>query len=158
MADEFAIFDVLRRHGVSFVIIGGHAVNLHGYMRATEDSDLIWLRTKESEAALFSALTEIHAQHFSDEIDPTTRVEKAYPVTLTFIATSHLMMLMTDLGFVDLFDYVPGDPKADVSELFKTSIEAKGFRFACVEWLRRLKVATDRSKDRLDLENLPPET
>jgi hypothetical protein len=158
MANEFAIFDVLRRHGVPFVIIGGHAVNLHGYMRTTEDSDLIWLRSKESEAALLAALSEIHAQFISDEIDPATHIEKAYPVTQAFIAASHLMMLMTDLGFVDLFDYVPGDLKADVGELFKTGIEANGFRFASVFWLRRMKGATGRAKDQLDLDNLPPTT
>ena len=158
MANEFAIFDVLRRHGVPFVIIGGHAVNLHGYMRSTEDSDLIWLRSKESEAALLAALNEIHAQFITDEIDPTTRIEKASPVTRTFITASHLMMLVTDLGFVDLFDYVPGDPKAEVSELFKASIEANGFRFASVQWLRRMKGATGRAKDQLDLDNLPPAT
>src|SRR5580704_7873658 len=107
MANEFAIFDVLQRHGVPFVIIGGHAVNLHGYMRTTEDSDLIWLRSKESAAALLAALNEIHAQFITDEIDPATRIEKASPVTQPFITASHLMMLVTDLGFVDLFDYVP---------------------------------------------------
>jgi hypothetical protein len=158
MADEFAIFDVLRRHGVPFVIIGGHAVNLHGYLRSTEDSDLIWVRSKESEAALFAALTELHAKYISNEIDPVTHLERANPVTPTFIAVSHLMMLMTDLGFVDLFDYIPGDPKAEVSELFEASIEASGFRFASVQWLRRMKASTGRAKDQLDLDNLPPET
>jgi hypothetical protein len=158
MANEFAIFDVLRRHGVPFVIIGGHAVNFHGYLRSTEDSDLIWLRSKESETVLFAALTELHAKYISNEIDPATHLEKANSVTPTFIAVSHLMMLTTDHGFVDLFDYVPGDPKADISELFKTSIEAKGFRFASVQWLRQMKRAAGRTKDQLDLENLPPET
>lgn len=38
------LLDVLSGHGVPFVVIGGHAVNLHGVLRATEDTDLLWLR------------------------------------------------------------------------------------------------------------------
>jgi hypothetical protein len=158
MPDEFAIFETLRRHGVPFVIIGGHAVNLHGFVRSTEDSDLVWLRSAESEELLLSALTEINAQHIGREIDPMTKLERTYPVTQQFIAISHLMMLWTKNGFVDLFDYIPGAPEVAVEELFKTSTEAKGFRFASVEWLRRMKQAAGRTKDKLDLDNLPPTT
>jgi hypothetical protein len=42
MSDDFELLDVLRRHGVQFVIIGGHAVNFHGYGRATEDTDIVF--------------------------------------------------------------------------------------------------------------------
>ena len=39
-----SLLDVLCKHGVPFVVIGGHAVNVHGVLRATEDTDLLWLR------------------------------------------------------------------------------------------------------------------
>jgi peptidoglycan/xylan/chitin deacetylase (PgdA/CDA1 family) len=38
MTPEFHVFDVLQRHGVPFVVVGGHAVNFHGFIRATEDT------------------------------------------------------------------------------------------------------------------------
>ena len=38
------VFEVLTRYGVPFVVIGGHAVNYHGYIRATEDRDIVLLR------------------------------------------------------------------------------------------------------------------
>ena len=44
MSPSPGLLDVLSEHGVPFVVIGGHAVNLHGVLRATEDTDLLWLR------------------------------------------------------------------------------------------------------------------
>jgi hypothetical protein len=49
MPDDLELFDLLRRHGVDFVIVGGHAVNVHGYRRATEDIDIVWIRSPETE-------------------------------------------------------------------------------------------------------------
>jgi hypothetical protein len=34
---------VLSKHNVAYIMVGGFAVNMHGYIRATKDSD-IWLR------------------------------------------------------------------------------------------------------------------
>ena len=45
MVPDFRLFDALNRHAVPFVVIGGHAVNVHGYARATEDTDLLWVRS-----------------------------------------------------------------------------------------------------------------
>jgi hypothetical protein len=151
------ILEALRRHGVPFLIIGGHAVNFHGYSRTTEDLDVIWLRTGESETLLLNALTEIDAQYIGNDIDPATGIERTYPVSASFIRITHLMMLWTRHGFLDLFDYVPGFPKEDVNQLFQSSVQAGNNRFTSLDWLRKMKRASGRSKDLLDLENLPPE-
>ena len=42
MAPDIELLTILRRHAVPFVIIGGHAVNFHGYRRVTEDTDVVW--------------------------------------------------------------------------------------------------------------------
>ncbi len=39
--DLKALCDALNRHGVRYVLIGGFAVILHGYVRATKDIDLL---------------------------------------------------------------------------------------------------------------------
>lgn len=155
MPPELHIADVLRRHGVPFVIIGGHAVVFHGYRRSTEDTDVVWLRSAESEQALLNALTELGAQYIGDHIDPTTKIERAYPVNLPYIQASHLMMLTTRHGFLDLFDYIPGFPTEPPSELLASGVELQNVRFASLDWLRRMKRASGRAKDLLDLENLP---
>ena len=144
----------LRDARVSFVIVGGHAVVVHGYRRTTEDLDLVWLRTTESESRLLEVLTSINANWIANEIDPTTRLERLEPVSLSYIRSRHLMMLFTDIGFVDLFDNVPGLPDAQVSEFFADSIEADGLRFTSLPWLRRMKEVAGRLKDRLDLQEL----
>lgn len=155
MASEFDIFAALLRHEVPFVVIGGHAVNFHGYGRLTEDTDLVWLRSPPTEQSLMLALTELEAQYIGSEIDPHTRLERTYPVTLPFIRSNPLMMLLTRHGFLDLFDYIPGLPEERVKDLFESSVEVEQIHYASLGWLRRMKTAAGRSKDALDLENLP---
>lgn len=155
MPDDQLILDALRRHGVPFVVIGGHAVNYHGYGRTTEDADVVWVRTPESEGSLYRALTELSAAYIADEIDPATGVERLIPVTLPYIHSSPLMMLVTRHGFLDIFDYVPGFPEIDPNQLLASSVEAHGLRYVSLQWLRQLKRASGRRKDLLDLENLP---
>jgi hypothetical protein len=156
MAPDFRVFEVLARHGVPFLVIGGHAVSFHGYVRATEDTDIVWIRSPEAERGLLAALEELNAEFIGQEIDPETGIERTHPVTASFIRSQSLMMLCTNAGFLDLFDYVPGYPGEAVSSLFESSHEVEGIRFVSLEWLRRLKAAAGRPKDLLDLENLPP--
>lgn len=155
MPPEIRILEVLKRHDVPLVIVGGHAVIVHGYARATEDLDVVWHRTPESEPALTGALTELSAQYIGSDIDPTTGIERLYPVTASYVSVHHLMMLWTAGGFLDLFDYIPGHPQHEVTELFETSIEHAGMRVASLGWLRKMKTAAGREKDLLDLRNLP---
>lgn len=155
MAPDLRVLDVLTRHGVPFVVIGGHAVNVHGSLRATEDTDVIWIRSREAEAHLLAALQEIDAHFIGAEIDPATGIERTHRVTAGFVRAERLMMLFTTAGFLDLFDYVPGFPDEPVATIWETAVQLDGVRFASLEWLRRMKQAAGRPKDLLDLENLP---
>jgi hypothetical protein len=150
------VFELLTRAGVRFVIIGGHAVSFHGYVRTTEDADIIFQRTPASESALLGALESIHACWISDEIDPTTRLERLVPVSAAYVRAHHLMMLCTDLGFVDIYDYVPGFPDTPVTEVFADSVPLGEWRFVSLRWLLQLKLKAGRHKDLDDLEHLPP--
>jgi hypothetical protein len=153
--DDTRILETLRRHGIPFVIVGGHAVNFHGFRRGTEDVDVVWFRSAENEQKLLAALTELNACYIVKEIDPATGLERTVPVSLPYIRAYHLMMLFTSFGFLDLFDYVPGFPDEDVQNLMTSSIESDGFRFVSLAWLRQMKEAAGRTKDKTDLDNLP---
>ena len=155
MHQHSRIVDHLLRHQVPLVVIGGHAVNVHGFARATEDVDVIFHRTDESETQLLAALASIHAYWIGQEIDPATGVERIYPVTAEYLRGRHLMMLGTDLGFLDLFDFVPSMPGEGLEDLFATAVERAGRPFASLNWIRRMKEAADRPQDRIDLANLP---
>jgi hypothetical protein len=151
----FRLIDVLIKHDVPFVIIGGHAVAYHGYVRATEDTDVVFLRSADAEAALCKALAELNARWIGNEIDPETGIEYTYPVSPGYVRGTRLMMLVTDDGFLDIFDYIPGCPDEPVDQLFNSSRESGRRRFVSLEWLRRMKQAAGRPKDQLDLDNLP---
>jgi hypothetical protein len=153
--EPLSVFQFLARAGVPFVIIGGHAVIYHGYVRTTEDADLIFDRSAASEAALLEVLESIHACWISDERDPATGLEKLVPVSASYLRGQHLMMLTTDLGFLDLYDYIPGFPDTPIADVFSDSIELDNLRFVSLRWLRKLKQAAGRHKDLDDLEHLP---
>jgi len=154
MAPEPRLLDVLTRHGVRFVVIGGHAVNFHGSLRATEDTDILWIRSPDAEANLLAALRELDARFIGDEIDPATGIERTHPVSASFIKAERLMMLCTTAGFLDVFDYVPGIPTESATAVWDTAVELDGVRYASLDWLRRMKKAAGRPKDLLDLDNL----
>ncbi len=149
------LIDALCKHRVDFVVIGGLAVNYHGYVRATEDTDIVFLRTEENEVRLAAVLSSINASWISNEIDLATGIEQTFPVTLEFVRASSLMMLVTEFGFLDIFDFIPGLAQASVQELYDTADEYDGVRFSSLRWLRAMKQASNRSKDQEDLASLP---
>lgn len=154
-ARPMELFEVLARHEVPFVVIGGHAVNFHGYIRATEDHDIVFLRSPDAERALLQALRELHAAWISDDIDPTTGLERLVPVSQAYVRHQHLMMLHTDAGYLDVFDFIPGFPHEPVEQLFDSAERLHGIRYVSLEWLRRMKAASGRPRDIDDIDNLP---
>lgn len=141
--------------GVDCVVIGGHAVNFHGYPRSTQDVDLIFRRGDNGDVKLHETLIELGAFWIGDEIDPTTGIEIAIPVSLDYIANHHLMMLGTRHGYLDLFDFIPGMPAEPLDDLFATAQKSGTLRFVSLSWLRKMKLAAGRPQDLIDLEHLP---
>jgi hypothetical protein len=115
------------------------------------------VRSADSELALSNALSEISAVYISSDIDPATKIERTYPVSLPFIRAHHLMMLCTKFGFLDLFSYVPSFPEADIHDFYNSAVLSDGFRYTSLDWLRKMKIAAGRTKDLTDLEKLKPE-
>jgi hypothetical protein len=154
MAPDLNLFYILQRHGVPFVIVGGHAVFFHGHHRFTEDSDVVWLRSPAAEESLLAALIEVEACSIGKDIDPATGIERLYPISLPFIRANHLMMLWTKFGFLDLFDYIPGHPTTDVHQIAEGCQEANGLRFVSLDWLYKMKQVAGREKDVADVKGL----
>lgn len=146
---------LLQKHAVVFCLVGGHAVQVHGCGGETEGIDLVWLRNDDMEARLLACLQEANACWITNEKDPATGIERLRPVDDGYIRLGHLMMLWTDYGFVDLFDYIPGFPTENVEGLFATAIEVGGVRYTSLDWLKKMKQAAGRPKDLADLSQLP---
>lgn len=144
-------WDVLLEHGVPFCIIGGHAVGVHGFLRTTEDVDILFHRTPESEARLLAALQAMSARWIADDIDPATGFERQVPVDVAYVARQPMMILMTDLGFLDIFDFVPGLPGTPVECLIDSALVVQGVPYVSREWLLKLKRAAGRPQDLRDI-------
>ena len=152
MTEDFqTCWDVLLKHGVPFCIIGGHAVGVHGFLRTTEDVDILFHRTPESEPRLVEALLAMNARWIADEIDPATGFERQVPVDAAYVSRQRMMILMTDLGFLDIFDYVPGLPSTPVAELINSALVVQGVPYVSRDWLLKLKRAAGRPQDLRDI-------
>jgi hypothetical protein len=54
-------------------------VTHHGYLRTTEDADIVFRRTPESEQALLAVSQQINACWIGEEIDPSTGNVPGFP-------------------------------------------------------------------------------
>ena len=148
------IIQTLKTYNLQFLIIGGHAVIQHGYIRTTEDIDIVFMRNSESEKNLLSSLKTLDACWISSEIDPTTKLEKLIPVDISYIKNNHLMMLHTKFGYLDIFDYLPSFPEEKLDGIFRRSTISNDVCYIGLEDLIRMKKASGRPKDLNDIMEL----
>lgn len=60
--DDFTDFvHAMNAHGVEYLLVGGYAVGVHGYVRATVDIDFFYRRTTENVTRVLAALEEFGA-------------------------------------------------------------------------------------------------
>jgi len=56
--DMEELLDLFREHGVQYVLVGGHAVNYYGYVRTTQDIDLLVFPSKENAQRIMTVLSK----------------------------------------------------------------------------------------------------
>lgn len=56
------LIEVLDRHGVEYLLVGGAAANAHGATRPTDDADCVVRRERANLDRLADALGELHAR------------------------------------------------------------------------------------------------
>jgi hypothetical protein len=143
---------------VEFVVIGGVAVGVHGFVRATEDLDIVPAPSPENLGKLAHLLEQLNARHvgsseFSPEefpYDPTDPVQ---------LAAGSNFRLDTKHGALDIMQWVPGittDPA--YAELSQKAIEVafRGtmIRVCGIDHLRTMKRTAARERDLMDLREL----
>ena len=102
MDDELRFLDILEvltRHEVEFVVVGGVAAILEGAPIATLDLDVVYRREAENNSRLAAALEELNALYK----DPAGR--RIAPDILK-LQTVNLHLLHTDLGPLDVLRHV----------------------------------------------------
>jgi hypothetical protein len=104
--DVAAILDVLVRHDVDFVVIGGVAVAFHGYVRATADVDIVPRPTRKNLMLLWNALGELAAR--SASLRDFRPDELPTQLTLDALLDGGSWNLETKRGHLEILQYIVG--------------------------------------------------
>jgi hypothetical protein len=136
------LLGILADGEVRFVLVGGVAVTLHGYVRLTEDVDVLIERTPENVARLLNTLAgygegfarELSSEDFSDEEGAIRIVEES------------------EMSQIDVFTRISGlvyEQLAVDADIFDLS--GRKILYASKAALIRLKSSSVREKDQLDV-------
>lgn len=150
------IFKALNHHNVRYVVIGGVAVNLHGFARATGDLDIA------------VALTDVELNKFVSAVKELGLVPRV-PVRLEDLADARKREEWINEKNMLVFSvYNPRDPMnqvdvmiqspVDFEILFRDRVTMKGGDFeipvASISDLIVLKQHAGRQRDKIDIEAL----
>jgi predicted nucleotidyltransferase len=145
--------DLLNRLTVAevrFVLVGGLAVNAWGYLRATRDVDLVPEPSEENLAKLDALLADL-----GGKVDVGGRLLDSDAIS-TFLKTGDRTLVVTDLGRVDVLQGLPQVPTfaALDAEATDVAIEGLSVRVCSLEHLLEMKRASERPRDREDVDAL----
>jgi hypothetical protein len=142
----------LHGGGVRFIVIGGVAVGAHGYVRATEDLDIVPDPEPENLKRLSAALEELGATL------PTAR-DRRFRVARdeSALHMGRSLTLDTSVGALDVVQRVPGVPPYPTLEDDAIASDLLGVpvRICSLAHLREMKRARGTKQDEADLEALP---
>jgi hypothetical protein len=137
--DFVAMLSALSGEGVEFMLVGAHALAAHGFVRATQDIDILVRPTPENARRVFTALRTFKAPLFdlaeTDLLDP----DVVYQVGVA----PNRIDLMNDISGVSWEEAWAG----------RTEITIEGMHVPVLgmEEFVRNKRASGRPKDRADL-------
>jgi uncharacterized nucleotidyltransferase DUF6036 len=145
------ILAVLCDHGVDFVVIGGVAVQAHGYVRLTHDLDVTVRPATLNLARLSEALAELRS-----ELRVAGALRLGDPHQLR---AAPLIPVVTQFGPLDIVnvEHIAGGPRSyDALREAALEIELHGNRVAVagLSDLIRMKRAAGREHDLADIEAL----
>jgi predicted nucleotidyltransferase len=154
------LIEVLDRHGVEYLMVGGVAAIGYGAERPTEDADCVVHRERANLDRLAGALRELHARL---RVGGMTDAEaQALPVQIdgTTLDLAGMSTWMTDAGPFDVLAGLeaPDGRLVPYEELVERSTVLRGDGFvipaAGLEDIIRAKERADRIKDREALPEL----
>jgi hypothetical protein len=158
-ADELLV--ALTRADIRFVIIGGIAVGVHGYVRATNDLHVVPDPDHGNLVRLAHLLADIDAEHvglgdFSPDEFPFN------PLDPDQLGQGANFRLNTSLGPLDIMQRIAGieaDPAypAVARGAIKVTFRGHELLVAGFDHLRAMKLAAGREQDLLDLVSLSGE-
>ncbi len=152
--DLRALLEALHEASIGFVVIGGVAVGAHGYVRGTEDLDLVPDPDPENLRRLTKALADLESTLPTVDDRPFDPAADAGVIRRGGNVTA-----MTRFGELDVVQRARGVPS--YSQLAEDAVQSEllgiPMKVCSLHRLRAMKEAQSRAQDRADLENLPEE-
>jgi hypothetical protein len=152
--DLRSLLEALNADGIHFVVIGGVAVGAHGYVRGTEDLDLVPDPDSQNLRRLTNALTKL-------ESTLPTVAERRFDAAkdASVIRRGGNVTTMTRFGGLDIVQRARGVPSYSrlISDAVESEMLGVPVLICSLSRLREMKAAQDREQDRADLANLPEE-
>jgi hypothetical protein len=157
--DPIPLLRFLEERDIEHIVIGGFAVNAHGFIRVSKDLDIVPDPSRRNLEKLAGALGELNARNA--EGDDLAHDE--FPMdsmSVSDLSQGGNFRLETDLGELDIMQWIAGldadDPYAALAE---QAIEGRPdgirVRICGLAHLRAMKQAAGRPRDLDDLEHLP---
>jgi hypothetical protein len=143
-ADFREFLKSLNDHGVEYLLVGGHAVAYHGYVRPTQDMD-VWIAVRPENAERIVSAVEAFFGCKLDGLVPQWFLD---PEQVTrFGVRPNLIEI---LARIDGREFAPSYSRRVTADL-------DGLRVTVIalEDLKINKKASGRNKDLADLDNLP---
>jgi hypothetical protein len=157
LASFEAIVRALEDASVRYLVVGGLAVNAHGFLRFTKDVDFVVQLAPDNIERAFVALrglgyrpmVPITAKQFADAALRESWIRDKGMQVLQFWSDQHIETP------VDLFVTEPFPFEEEYERsLVKPLHGAIDVRFVCVPTLIRMKETAGRLQDRIDIEHL----
>ena len=144
------IVELLTRHGVAFIVIGGQAETLYGSARVTFDTDLCYRRTQDNLRRLAGALKDLRPRLRGAPADLPFRLDAES------LALGCNFTFATEAGDLDLPGHL--EPLGGYEELVETAetirIGDLDVPVISLDDLIRIKEHIQRPKDRESLMHL----
>jgi hypothetical protein len=150
--DPRRIFEVLDRHGVRYVLIGGLAAILHGASHLTTDADVVPKEARDNLDRLAAALKELHARiRVAGEPEGVP-----FDHSAESLARVRIWNLQTDAGDLDITFEPSGTRGYDDLRRDAVSMRLRSgdVTVASLADVIRSKEAADRPRDRAALPGL----
>ena len=135
-------WQILNKHQVSYIMVGGFAVNMHGYMRATKDADM-WIKDSlENRQNLRKAFIELEYGDY--ESLETMQFVPGW--SEFYIGDGIVLDIMTSMKGLEGYSFEESLQKASVADLNGIKVP-----FLHINQLLANKKAVFRPKDQLKM-------
>ena len=135
--DFYDFIEILCKHKIAFVVVGGIAVNYHGYLRGTRDLDILCIVSDST--ALDRVISEFSGRAVETDLDYAQVLQLGVPPFR-----------------IDIMRTISGIAAEDVYKSAETAAELDGWPIKVISKkdLITNKKASGRHRDLDDIENL----